>query len=101
MLKNYSKIVVNQYGDKNYISNKRYYHRLDGPAIENSVGSKFWYINGNRHRNIDPSCEYSNGINYWYFKGKPHRIGGSSCKEWYIDSNRYTKKQYFNIMWDI
>jgi len=103
MLKNHSKIKVEP-GTKRYYNDEGEYHRLDGPAFENSNGTKFWYINGNRHRNIDPSSEWWDGEKFWYFKGKAHRVGGScsSLDEWwYIHGKEYIKQQYFNIVWDI
>jgi len=104
MLKNYSKIEVDELGDKFYRNSKEELHRLDGPAVEYSNGSKFWYINENSHRNIDPSVEWSNEEKYWWFKGERHRIGGScySCgKWWFIDGKKYSKQEYFDIVWDI
>lgn len=40
-------------------------HRLDGPAIEFSDGSKFWYKNGQRHREDGPAVECNNGYKAW------------------------------------
>jgi len=104
MLKNYSKIKVDEYGNKRYFNDKGNHHRLDGPAIEDLNGIKFWYINENCHRNIDPSDEYSDGTKQWFFKGQSHRIGGSfssTQKYWYIHGKEYTKEKYFNKVWDI
>jgi len=104
MLKNYSKIEVDENGYKRYLNNEGEQHRLDGPAVEFKDGSKFWHINGNCHRNIDPSDEYGNGSKYWLFKDKHHRIGGSfaSYREcWRINDEDYDKQDYFNKVWDI
>jgi len=104
MLKNYSKVEVYDSGDKHYLNDKGEFHCLDGPAIERSNGSKFWYINDKEHRNIDPSDEYSYGEKLWYFKDKRHRVGGScySHKEWwFIHGEVYSKQDYFNKVWDI
>jgi len=104
MLKNYSKVEVNDFGTKRYFNDEGKRHRLDGPAFEGSDGSKFWYINGNYHRNIDPSDEFSDGRKYWLFKNKGHRIGGSFSSDvewWYIHGKEYTQKQYFDKVWDI
>ena len=34
-----------------------------------SNGSKFWYLNGKRHRTDGPACEYANGNKEWYLNG--------------------------------
>jgi len=106
MLKNYTKIEVDEYGNKRYLNDEGKLHRLDGPAVEYyNSGSKEWYINGNRHQNIDPVAEYSIGTKYWLFKGRLHRVGGSyssRIKEyWYINNKEYAKQDYFNIVWGI
>jgi len=37
---------IDKYGNKRWYVNGKF-HRTDGPAIEYSNGSKFWYLNGN------------------------------------------------------
>ena len=99
MLKNYSKVEVDEYGDKEYLNDEDENHRLDGPAIEYLNGSKRWLINGNYHRNIDLAEEYSDGEKLWRFKGERHRGGGlcnSVYKCYYSQGKLYTKQQYFN-----
>ena len=102
MLKNYTKVKVD--GNKLYLNDEGKLHRLDGPAFEYSDGSKLWYINGICHQNIDPSYEYLDGTKQWFFKGQSHRIGGSfnsAGEYWYIHGKKYTKRKYFNKVWDI
>jgi hypothetical protein len=41
-------------------------HREDGPAIEYSNGSKAWWLNGKQHREDGPAVEYSDGVKFWY-----------------------------------
>jgi len=104
MLKNYTKIKIDEFGNKFYLNDEGCYHRLDGPAIECSNGTKEWFINENCHRNIDPSDEWPNRVKQWWFKGEYHRVGGSSSsysKWWFIDGKQYTKQEYFNIVWDL
>ena len=59
------------------------YHRLNGPAIEDSNGTRCWYINGRLHRLNGPAIEYfseSNpGPRHWYYNGK--QIECSSLEE--------------------
>jgi len=102
MLKNYSKIKVHESGTKFYFNDEGQHHRLDGPAVEYSYGTKIWYINGNAHRNIDPCLEWSDGGKRWFFKDDCHRVGGCSLYDfWFIHSKKYTKQEYFNKVWDI
>lgn len=44
-------------------------HREDGPAIEYTDGTKFWYINNARHRVDGPAIEWANGTKCWYLNG--------------------------------
>jgi hypothetical protein len=77
-------------------------HRIDGPAIEYSNGSKSWWINGELHREDGPAIEYSNGSNEWYVEGKRHRLDGPAFewndgyKEWYLYDERLTEEEFNN-----
>ena len=33
-------------------------------------GTKFYYKNGEYHREDGPAIEYTNGVKYWYLNGK-------------------------------
>jgi len=104
MLKNYTKVEENHHGTKRYYNDKEQLHRLDGPAVEFKDGTKYWYINGNNHRNIDPSNQWQYRIKYWCFKDKAHRIGGpcsSAFSWWFIHGKEYSKEGYYNKVWDI
>jgi hypothetical protein len=58
--------------------------------ITDANGNKFWYVNGQRHREDGPACEYTDGTTSWYLHGKSHRIGGPAvewrggAKTWYV-----------------
>jgi hypothetical protein len=41
-------------------------HRLDGPAVEWSDGTKQWYINGKFHRLDGPAVEDDTGVKQWW-----------------------------------
>ena len=45
-------------------------HRIGGPAIEYTNGSKEWWQNGQRHRIDGPAIEWRNGVRFWYINGK-------------------------------
>ena len=33
-------------------------------------GTKYWYFNGNLHREDGPAVEYAGGTKYWYLNGE-------------------------------
>jgi len=41
-----SELTINEYGTKYWKLPNGYFHREDGPAIENKEGYRAWYING-------------------------------------------------------
>ena len=45
-------------------------HRVNGPAIEYTDGSKDWFLNDQRHREDGPAVEWSNGTKVWFLNGK-------------------------------
>ena len=45
-------------------------HRLDGPAVEYSDGTKEWYCNGVLHRLDGPAHEDIYGTKQWYKNGR-------------------------------
>ena len=65
-------------------------------------GSKFWYLNGKRHREDGPAMVYSNGDKFWYLNGEYHREDGPACewvdgtKEWYIDGKELAEAEFNN-----
>ncbi len=79
-------------------------HRIGGPAVEWTDGSKEWWLNGKWHREDGPAIEYANGYKEYYINGKMHREDGPAIenadgrKEWYIKGERYTEAEYHNLM---
>ena len=75
-------------------------HRRGGPAVEHADGTKFWYVNGLRHRTDGPAVEYADGTKFWCVDGKRHRLDGPAIewadgtKYWYIDDVKLTEKQF-------
>jgi hypothetical protein len=41
-------------------------HRIDGPALIDSNGTKQWFLQGKLHRTDGPAIEYSNGEKEWW-----------------------------------
>ena len=72
-MNDYIKYEVRVYknGTKFWFKNGEY-HREDGPAIEYDDGNKVWFLNGKCHRIDGPACEYSNGDKSWYLNGKQY-----------------------------
>ena len=65
-------------------------------------GTKYWYLNGNLHREAGPACECPNGTKIWYLNGKLHREDGpaieypSGNKFWYLNGTNYTEEEFWN-----
>ena len=63
-------------------------------------GDKFWYVNGELHRENGPACEYANGDKFWYVNGERHREDGpamefaSGSKFWYVNGKELTEKEF-------
>jgi len=76
-------------------------HREDGPAVECPDGRKYWYLNGKFHREDGPAVEHPNGTKEWYLNGELHREGGpaiewpNGTKDWYLNDEEVTWKQLF------
>ena len=73
-----------------------------------TVGTKEWYLNGQRHREDGPAVEYANGDKYWYLNGKLHREDGPAIeyadgeKEWLLNDKELTEDQFLDwkfIQW--
>lgn len=66
-------------------------HRLDGPAIIWSDGTKYWYQNNKFHRDNGPAVIKADGIQRWYQNGKLHRVDGPAIIDfngdeyWYVN----------------
>jgi len=62
-------VTVCDNGDRFWFLNGEL-HREDGPAVEYVSGTKHWYLNGERHREDGPAIEFISGNKYWYLNGK-------------------------------
>ena len=89
------RIEVDKYGTISYYNKANQLHRLDGPAVELSDGTKKWYQNGKYHRLDGPARELSNGYKEWWQNGKYHRLdgpayeGNDGTKAWWIEGKYY------------
>ena len=91
---------VTSRGSKHWYNNDGQYHRLDGPAIEWSDGSKSWCVNGKLHRLDGPAFEHVNGTKEWWVNGKRHRLDGpaiealSGHKQWWVNGKKYSEEEF-------
>lgn len=65
--KNFTGLVEYEYKDKYWYKNGEL-HREDGPAIEKTNGFKAWYKNGLGHREDGPAEIYPNGTEKWWIE---------------------------------
>ena len=49
-------------------------HREDGPAIEHSNGTRFWFKNGLKHREDGPTFIWESGEHEYYLNGQYYSI---------------------------
>ena len=80
-----------------YLNGKR--HREDGPAVEYAHGPKHWYLNGKYHREDGPAIENEDGTKFWYLDDKIHREDGPAIeyadgrKYWYLNGKLLTQEE--------
>jgi len=93
-----SEIVKTEYEDKVEYTLNGEFHREDGPAIEYTNGSKYWYLNGKLHRVDGPAVEYADGDKFWYLYGELHRENGPAI-EWANGRKEYrVNGEYFDFI---
>jgi len=98
----YTKYSVNVYEDGSkfwYLNGKR--HRDDGPAVdEQPNGTKYWFLNGDLHRTDGPAIEYATGSKFWYLNGELHREDGPAVecadgeKLWFLNGKKITEEEH-------
>ena len=87
-----------RYGNKYWYLNGEL-HREDGPAAEYADGNKYWYLNGELHREDGPAAEYADGDKLWWLNGKLHREDGPAIewadgdKEWWLSGEKVTEEE--------
>ena len=102
-----STFTIDENGDKFWRNKEGELHRIDGPAIEYSDGTKEWYKMGKLHRIDGPAVECSDGAKFWCKNGKRHRIDGpaveysNGIKHWYQNGVLHrTKEAFFEALSD-
>ena len=65
-------------------------------------GTKYWHLNGQRHREDGPACEWANGSKFWWLNDKLHREDGPAIecadgtKSWYLNDEELTEQEFNN-----
>lgn len=91
--KNYTGIAERPDGTKFWYKDGEL-HREDGPAVEHSNGTH-WYKNNYRHREDGPAVEYADGEKHWYKNGLLHRKDGPAIEYadlsslWFFEDQDY------------
>ena len=80
-MENYSKRMVDDYGNVYYFNYKNQLHRTNGSAYIGSNDDKEWRINGRLHRLDGPAIEWGHGF-----------------KEWYLNHKKYLKSRHNNLV---
>ena len=92
-------MTENENGNKYWYLNGEL-HREDGPAVECTNGDKHWHLNGECHREDGPAIERANGIKKWFLNGKLHRTDGpaveraNGSKEWYLNGEQLSEEAF-------
>ena len=83
---------IDEFGTKRWYAAEGNLHRVGGPAIEWSNGTKEWRQHGLLHRVGGPAVEWIVGDKLWYQHGKRHRDDGpavihvNGTSSWYLDN---------------
>ena len=64
-------VGVDSWGATIYRNQQGLLHRIHGPAVIYSDGTKEWYQQGRLHREDGPAVELINGTIEWYMNGQP------------------------------
>jgi hypothetical protein len=74
-------------------------HRLDGPAIEWSNGTKEWWFDDQLHQTDGPAVEWANGYKAWFVNDQLHRTDGpaieyaNGTKKWWFRHKKVSKSE--------
>jgi hypothetical protein len=96
-------VEVDDYGTTYWFAGsgaERKLHRLDGPAVEYTTGSRAWFQNGQWHRLDGPAVEYADVFRAWYQNGLRHRLDGPAVeyadgsREWWLNDVQHTEESW-------
>ena len=98
---NESILTLDRAGNQFWRNKEGRLHRLDGPAIEYSSGTKEWWQNGKVHRLDGHAIEWADGRKWWCQNDLYHRVDGPAviarggAKAWYLNGYMFENKQDF------
>lgn len=87
-------------GTVEYYKDDKLHRDNDLPAVINADGYKFWYNNGELHRESNPAIMGPEGDKAYYVEGKLHNEEGPALinkfgkEEWHIDGKQLTQKEF-------
>ena len=87
-----------------YLDAQRRKHRLDGPAVEWSKGTREWYVDGRLHRLDGPAVELADGTSEWWVDGQLHRLDGPAIersdggRQWWLHDVQVTDAEHTEIV---
>ena len=87
-------------GSAHYHNAQGQWHRVYGPAIEYSDGSRAWFQNGQLHRVDGPAVERPDGSCAWWQNGQRHRLDGPAIeycdgsRAWHINGKGLTEAEW-------
>ena len=64
------RVEIDKVGTRRYYNSAGQLHRIDGPAIEYTDGSKQWYQKGLLHRTDGPAVKWADGDEFWYINDR-------------------------------
>jgi hypothetical protein len=77
-------------------------HREDGPAVIHPDGYQAWCLNNKLHREDGPAIIYSDGSKYWYINGKHiTKEVNDWAKERNIDLNNMSDEDKFILQTEL
>jgi len=85
-----NKPQIDQDGTKRWYNEQGQLHRDDDPAVEDAIGTKYWYQHDKWHREDGPAVECANGDKWWYQHDQCHREDGPAVEladgtqQWWI-----------------
>jgi hypothetical protein len=80
--------IDKKYGTKKWRNAERQLHRLDGPAMEYSYGSQYWFQDGKLHRLDGPAVILYNDNKEWFKYGVQY----TSKEDFFEDLSEEEKK---------
>jgi len=82
-------------------------HSVEGPAVVDSSGNRYWYYLGRLHREGGPAVEYADGGSLWFLHGDLHRedgpalSDGKGLEEYWLYGKRLAEERWRELAGEI